>query len=245
MSHEPWLHDPLVHDIPWRYDLEREILELTGGVGDATKVGKLAFGLIKCDGQVQPVPPVRRALAIVTKALTDLGHEIVEWDPPPHKAILDEGMKTWVFDGGEDVKAAFDLSGEPMCDQISFYKDIPKQFTASEVAATNVRIRQLRKEYMEYWNSTVDKTSTGRPVDAVISPVAPFPAPKPKRYTYYGYSTFVNVLDYTSVVFPVTNVDKSLDKVDESFKPIDNLDKQINVDCEYPPSTFAKRLLTC
>ena len=30
--------------------------------------------------------------------------------------------------------------------------------------------QQLRKEYLDHWNSTVSRTNTGRPVDAIISP---------------------------------------------------------------------------
>lgn len=47
---------------------------------------------------------------------------------------------------------------------------------------------------MEYWNSTVDQTGTGRPVDAVISPVAPFPAAIRNKYGYYGKQTQLVVL---------------------------------------------------
>lgn len=28
----------------------------------------------------------------------------------------------------------------------------------------------FRREYMEHWNATASKTSTGRPVDAILSP---------------------------------------------------------------------------
>ncbi|KAF2117414.1 amidase signature domain-containing protein [Lophiotrema nucula] len=227
LAQKPWLHDPFVHELPWRHEQEKEILELTGAIGDASKVGRLSFGVFKTDGIVTPHPPVRRAVDIVVKALQDLGHEVIEWKPPPHNAILDEGMKTWVFDGGVDVKAAFALSGEPMADQVKLYENLDKEFTASEIAATNVKIRQLKKEYMEYWNSTQESTSTGRPVDAIIMPLAPFPAARPKKYVYYGYSTWVNVLDYTSVVVPVTNVDKSVDKADEGYTPLDDRDKEI------------------
>jgi len=83
----------------------------------------------------------------------------------------------------------------------------------------------LKKEYLEYWNSTAEKTSTGKPVDAVICPVAPFPAPRPKMYSYYGYSTWVNLLDYTSVVVPVTDVDKTLDPADSDYKPLNEEDR--------------------
>lgn len=66
----------------------------------------------------------------------------------------------------------------------------------------NVRLRELEKEYMECWNET--KGPSGRCVDAVTCPVAPWPAVRRKKYSYYGYTTFVNVLDNTSVVVPVT-----------------------------------------
>lgn len=233
LEQKPWLHDPLVHEMPWRYELEREILELTGAIGDAGKAGKLSFGFFRTDGIITPMPPVRRAVDMVVKALQDLGHETIEWKPPSHKVLLDEGMKTWSFDGGADVKGAFALSGEPISDQVKYYLEIPKEFTGGEIAETNVKLRQLKKEYMDYWNSTEKLTVTGRPVDAIICPLAQFPAARPKAYKYYGYSTFVNILDYTSVIVPVTNVDKSIDKVDEGYTPIDEKDKGVHESCKF------------
>ncbi|KAF2472463.1 amidase [Lindgomyces ingoldianus] len=227
LAQKPWLHDPLVHELPWRYEQEKEILELIDPVSDASKARKLSFGVFRTDGIVNPVPPVRRAIGIVVKALTDLGHEVIEWQPPSHTGLLDEGAKSWIFDGGVDVKSAFALSGEPLADQVKFYAKLDKEFSASEIAATNVKLRELKKEYMEYWNSTAGKTSTGRPVDAVIAPLAPFPAARPKMYLYYGYSTWVNFLDYTSVVVPVTNVDKMIDGVDDGYQPVDEIDKGV------------------
>ena len=85
---------------------------------------------------------------------------------------------------------------------------------------------------MEYWNSTEAQTNTGRPVDGLIAPLAPFPAARPETYKYYGYSTFVNLLDYTSCVVPVTLADKTVDKYDSQFKPIGDLDKQVYETCK-------------
>jgi amidase len=74
-----------------------------------------------------------------------------------------------------------------MANQISsVYGTLKKQYTASEIAQVNVRKRQYQKEYMEYWNSTKALTGTGRPVDAVIAALAPFPAARPDMYSYYG-----------------------------------------------------------
>lgn len=74
LSQEPWLHDPLVHEIPWRDEQEQQVIDLiasakTGGT-------KLAFGIMKHDGTVTPHPPVQRAMDIVVKTLEKLGHKV-------------------------------------------------------------------------------------------------------------------------------------------------------------------------
>jgi amidase len=222
LQQDPWFYDPLVNEIPWRADHEAEIKQAK----------KLCFGVLRTDGVVNPTPPVARAIDIVVKALQDAGHEVVDWTPPSHRTICDTGIKSWVYDGGADVKSAFALSGEPMSPQVAFYQDLQKEFTGSEIAATNVEIRRLRKEYMDYWNSTTEQTGTGRPVDAIISPLAPWPAARREMFTYYGYSTYVNVLDYTSVVVPVTNVDKSVDKKAEGYEAIDDRDRSVQDSCK-------------
>ncbi|KAL6710115.1 hypothetical protein ACN47E_009906 [Coniothyrium glycines] len=217
---KPWFYDPLVHEIPWRSDQETEIKS------QAT-TGKLCFGVLRTDGIVTPTPPILRAIDEVVKALQSAGHTVVDWTPPSHRTITETGLKSWIFDGGADVRGAFALSGEPMSDQVASYKSLEKEFTGSEIAATNVEMRTLKKQYLDYWNSTADKTGTGRPVDGIIAPLAPFPAARPGKYTYYGYSTWVNVLDYTSVVVPVTNVDKNIDKRDELYSPLDEVDEGV------------------
>jgi len=226
LQQSPWLYDPLVHEIPWRADQEADI--------KATK--KLCFAVLWTDGVVNPTPPVRRALDEVVKAVRDAGHNVIDWTPPSHRTLVDTGMNSWVFDGGKDVRSAFALSGEPMSPQVSFYGSLTKEFSGSEIAATNVEMRRLKKEYMDYWNSTAEQTGTGRPVDAVISPLAPFPAARREKYKYYGYSSFVNVLDYTSVVVPVTTVDGGVDKKVEGYQGIDEQDKQCQDD--YDPSIY-------
>ena len=129
---------------------------------------------------------------------------------------------------------AFGLSGEPVSEQIAnAYGHKPTdEMTASKIAATNILKRAYQKEYMEYWNSTEKHTGTGRPVDAVIAPLAPFPAARPLKYSYYGYSTFVNLLDYTSCVIPVTTVDKKVDVIDKNFKPVSEQDQKVWNDCK-------------
>ncbi|KAI4121988.1 MAG: hypothetical protein LQ347_006673 [Umbilicaria vellea] len=228
LSQEPWLHDPLVHEIPWRDEQEQQTIDLiasakTGGT-------KLAFGIMKHDGTVTPHPPVQRAMDIVVKTLEKLGHKIIEWKPPSHKRGNDICLTTWRYDGGANVHADFALSGEPVADQVALaYGTEPiDEVGASKIARTNVEKREYQKEYMEYWNSTKDLTGTDRPVDAFIMPLAPFTAARPKAYHYYGYSTIINTLDYTSCVIPVTIADKSIDVLEKDFRPVSEQDKVVS-----------------
>ncbi|KAK5000664.1 hypothetical protein LTR66_000511 [Elasticomyces elasticus] len=221
LSKEPWLHDPLCNELPWRTEQEQEILDLAKG-----GKGQLCFGVIRHDGYCAPTPPVRRAIELTVKTIEKLGHKTIEWKPTVTHARLGEiCLKCWSFDGGADVRKDFELSGEEPAPQVLGTSAGQKVYNASEIMAANIEKREAQKGYMEYWNSTKEQTGTGRPVDAVVSPLAPWPAARPQKYTYYGYSVWVNVLDYTGVVVPVTQASKQEDPVDEDFKPINETDK--------------------
>ena len=227
LSQSPWLHDPLVVDMPWRDEVEHETRELIKAAA-ASGNSKLSFATLKHDGVVGLHPPVVRAVQVCGDLLANAGHKVIEWIPPPHQHGMKLVLNTWKYDGGADVHSAMALSGEPLAQQVSHFGDKPeKQYSAAEISANNVALREWRKQYMDYWNSTTELTGTGRPVDGVITAVAPFAAAPPLGYTYYAYTTFVNALDYTSVVIPVTMVDKSLDVVDHSYQPLNDIDKTI------------------
>ncbi|KAI4190375.1 MAG: hypothetical protein L6R41_000827 [Letrouitia leprolyta] len=229
LSRNPWLHDPLVHEIPWREDQLK-----------ISQDSPLSFGIFHHDGVVSLHPPVRRAVETVAKILEKQGHKVIDWEPPSHKRGADIIMAAWTYDNGADVRSAFALSGEPMSQQIAntYGGDLstkpPKD--AAFIAANNVTKREYQKEYMEYWNSTAKLTGTGKPVDVVISPLAPFSAARPGTYSYYAYSSIVNVLDYTACTLPVTTADKNIDIVNPSFKPMSKADETI-MSC-YDPEIY-------
>jgi amidase len=233
LSQKPWLYDPLVVELPWRDDQEKTALDLikssqSGG-------GELAFGVLKHDGVITPQPPVARAMDIVVETLKKLGHKIIEWEPPSHDELNTIVFTTWFYDGGKDIHDAFALSGEPISPQIvgAYGHQTGDQMDGTKIAATNVAKREMQKRYMDYWNSTEELTGTGRPVDGFIAPLAPFAAARREKYSYYGYSTFVNGLDYTSCVIPVTTADKAVDKVYEGYQPLNEPDKTVYEDCKY------------
>lgn len=223
LSQEPWLHDPLVNEVPWRSEQEEAILKYASNK-------QLCFAVLRHDGSCSPHPPVSRAVDIVVKTAEKLGHKVIEWKPPSHAKLVEIVNKCWSFDGGLDARKAFELSGEEPAKQVLI--DEYPQSNATEIMQTMVAKREALKEYMEYWNSTQELTGTGRPVDAIISPLAPFSAARHAMYSYYGYSVWVNLLDYTSVVIPVTRVDKSVDKVDSSFKAVNDTDEKTQAACE-------------
>jgi len=108
--------------------------------------------------------------------------------------------------------------------------------------------RDLRQEYLDHWNATVELTGTGRPVDAILSPCAPYVAPphgmnKCVFFHYFlggavvdvdaflfhrnaNYTTVWNGLDYTALVLPTgLSVDPVLDAKTPAHAFYNDLDK--------------------
>lgn len=227
LSTSPWLHDPLVHEIPWRPEAD---LPVSDPVQRAST--KLSFGVMRHDGNCTLMPPVARAIEMAVKAVQKQGHQVTEWNPTPkHQTLIEICLTCWGFDGGADCRKDFELSGEEQPAQAVV--DNTSQANASDIMAANIAKREAQKMYMDYWNSTAALTDTGRPVDAIIAPLAPFPAARPNGYTYYGYSVWVNTLDYTSTVVPITNVDKNVDKKLTDFKPVSEVDEKTMANCKF------------
>lgn len=104
-----------------------------------------------------------------------------------------------------------------------------------------------------------------RPVEAIISPVTPYASIEPGNFKHSGmsneasrcplistldsrgphklilvlaYISSVNVLDYATVVIPVTFADKNVDVVDPNFKPFSNEDAANMKTCKLHRSLF-------
>lgn len=229
LSQNPHLFDPMVVDMPWRDAEEQAVLDMAKSMSGK---GPLAFGVMKSDGIVMPDPPVQRAVDLTVAALQKAGHKVIEWKPPSHEKLLSWVFRVWLCDGGKDVHSAFGLSGETPAPQVTmtYGTEAKEELTVSQLAANNIEQRQGKKEYLDYWNSTAELTGTGRSVDGIIAPLAPYPAARPQGYKYYGLSAWVNGLDLTSVVVPVTLADKTIDKYPDGYQPISDADKVVYED---------------
>ena len=222
MAAEPWIHDPAVVDIPWRQEREDEVWDVANSPSD-----HFTFGVMKTDKVVNPQPPVARAIDVVVKAVEKAGHKVIEWEDPKLQEGLGATFTSWGYDGGKDLRDAFALSGEPVSKQIAATLGDPsgQEMTASAIMKNNVAQRGWKKHFVDLWNSTASKTETGRSIDAIITPVAPYAAARPEKYKHYGYSAWINGLDVTSVVVPVTIADKNVDVYPADYKPINDNDK--------------------
>jgi len=130
-------------------------------------------------------------------------------------------------DGEENLRRECELSGEPMLltmcptgivlddpEAVPYEKASIKHFghlTTYELWQVHKKKRELRKEYLDAWHGSVGETGTGRPIDAIICPASPYPAPPHGSNRNAWYTALWNALDYTVAVLPVTTVNPDLD----------------------------------
>lgn len=154
--------------------------------------------------------------------------------------------------GYNDTFSQLALSGEPPVPElVQGLGDGPRDPTPLlDYFNLTLRLREYRERYEDYWESTASRTEKGRPVDALIMPVAPHAAVIPGgNYLTYStssslrdcigrlhlvaYSSIVDALDYPSIVIPVTTADKRVDKFDKEYKPLTDVDKKNWLACKY------------
>lgn len=64
------------------------------------------------------------------------------------------------------------------------FRPLAEGVSAYELWQVQKQRRDLRQEYLDHWNASAALTSTGRPVDAIISPCAPYAAPPHGKNKY-------------------------------------------------------------
>ncbi|TRX93444.1 hypothetical protein FHL15_005719 [Xylaria flabelliformis] len=213
LSTKPWLRDPEVVPIPFREEVLSEYALRAKNDGTANDAAlPLKLGVLWTDG-VQPHPPITRGLHIVVNAMRSAGHKIVQWNPPNQR----EGRKIhWAFlkaDGAHDVQNQLALSGEPLIPDLKEAFKLRDPISLPEYQDLTVQGLQYEAEYSDYWNSTAEQ-------DGKFGPSTHPP------HSQGPYSEFLNILNYTAVVIPVTKADKHVDTVDKSYQPSSELDRQ-------------------
>ncbi|KDQ63721.1 hypothetical protein JAAARDRAFT_120627 [Jaapia argillacea MUCL 33604] len=212
LDSRPWNLDPYVIRKPW--DEDAYALKEHGE-------GKsLCFGIMYDDETLEPHPPVKRALEMTKKAVEAAGHSVIEWKPYKNAEIYAVTRSIWLADGGADYKSAISASGEPMINsmkpdadpsEVPYFRKPREPLSAYQLWQLHAKKRQLRKDHLDRWQATASQTGTGRPIDALICPVAPYVAVPHGQTRSAVYTLIWNALDYPALVLPVTTVDPSLD----------------------------------
>ncbi|ETS75483.1 Acetamidase [Pestalotiopsis fici W106-1] len=228
LSQNPWMYDSKVVPMPWRKHEEDAI---------KTKISSrsLTIGYYSCDGNVLPHPPILRAVEIVKRRLAKAGHMVVPWQPYKHAFAADLASRLCVADGGTEIFSNLRASGEPAIPNIDYLirPEQPKM-DVNELWNAQLQKWNYQNEYLEKIRCFEEKH--GRELDAIIAPTSPYACVRHNKFNYYGYATVINVLDYTSVVIPVTFATKSIDRASYQFAPLSDLDRLVQA--EYDPEAY-------
>ncbi|KIX07405.1 uncharacterized protein Z518_02058 [Rhinocladiella mackenziei CBS 650.93] len=207
---EPWLYDPVVMAKKWEH------------VPVPTKA---TIGVMFWDEVVMPHPPVQRALKTVVDKLKRAGHEVVEIKPYTHKEAWDLAFKQYYPTGGKEIKALLAQSGEEPVPSVAKFLARARELSVDELTQCHKDQRQYQIEYLAHWNATSSQTSTGKPIDALLTP-SMASASFPHDYLpWWGYLAQWNLLDYPACILPVAHVQAS-DVKDASYQPINKLDQE-------------------
>jgi len=196
LNAKPWLVEPPLLEIPWNKDVAK-------GKGLPPK---LSIAILWDDGVVAPHPPIVAALEHYKDALISAGHDVIDWQPLNHKEGWDLIVKLYLLDGGAEYQGTIAKSGEPAVQQTEWILDHARgrgKYTVAEIFCLNLERETFRANALMHWNATQMRTSTGRPVDAILCPIAPTLAPPHDTTSWWGYSSHWNLLDLPAVVFPV------------------------------------------
>jgi len=101
---------------------------------------------------------------------------------------------------------------------------------------------KFQTEYLE--QIRLMEQQLGNEIDAIIAPITPTAAVRHNQFKYYGYASAINLLDFTSVVVPVTFADKAIDKKKEGYEPLTEIDKIVQAECKYTYRSGRVKLIT-
>jgi len=228
LAQEPWEYDSKVIPMPWR-QAEADTIK--------TKIGSggLTLGFYNSDGVVLPHPPILRGVQTVVDTMKKNGHTVIPWKPYKHDFAVNLINSIYASDGGTDVFNTLKESGEPAIPNFAdlINPSLPK-IDMNQLWDVHLQKWAFQSEYLEQFR--VAEAELGKEIDAIIAPITPTAAIRHNQFKYYGYASAINLLDFTSVVVPVTFADKSIDKKNAEFSPLSDIDK--TVQDEYDPDAY-------
>lgn len=147
---QPWTRDAKVVPLPWR---------------EVSAPAKMKVGVIRCDGVVQPTPPIARAINETVEKLQAAGVEVVEFDGSKY---MPKGMefigRMFSVDDGKVIKGQFAASGEPPVKEMVIHEK-DNNMGIADLWKLQAERSAFQNEFLEKWNS--------EGIDALLLPVLP------------------------------------------------------------------------
>ncbi|KAJ9656778.1 hypothetical protein H2201_008430 [Coniosporium apollinis] len=192
---EPWMVDPDVVFGPW--EAQGELPSRRRGSS-----GKPVIGMVRTDGLIEPLPPVRRVLDDVAAALRARGVEVVEMDIRPLFSKC-QSLANALFgvEGGNNMFDLLEKTGEPLSPWLSTRLKRKKPMTLEQAREQHAKKAELETKFLEIW-----KGRDGKEIDAFVCPVAPHPVPPIDRWNGVSYTSSFVLLDYPAATLPVRAV---------------------------------------
>ncbi|GAA6040978.1 hypothetical protein JCM8097_000520 [Rhodosporidiobolus ruineniae] len=213
---EPWRADPLALRMPWSQSAY-ELVDHNGGE-------KLCFGFVRDNGIAKPHAPYHRALEMMKAALEAKGHQVIDYELPDAATGAELLVGIYLADGGADVQHECDISGEPNLGGVLKGAN-PKHLSTYEFWQLSYARRKYIAKQLAAWEATTEVTGTGRPVDALIAPPAPYVSFEHGHKQDIYYTGFCNLNDYPASVLPVTAVDPAVDVQTPAYEYHSDFDK--------------------
>ncbi|CAF1386596.1 unnamed protein product [Adineta steineri] len=209
---QPWLKEPSLVPIPWR--------------SITLDSNKLTVAIMWDDNVVHPHPPITRALRETVEHLKKIGIRIIDWEPIDHQKGWNIISALYFCNGAEEERNMMEDVGEqplPLTEWILNQPNVKKRNWLEMNELISER-ENYRTHYAQIWNER--EISFNCSIDCLLTPVGPSAAPPHGTSKWWGYTSIWNLLDYPTVIFPVTTVDLAKDQVETDYRPKNILDSE-------------------
>ncbi|KAH7342550.1 general amidase-like protein [Rhexocercosporidium sp. MPI-PUGE-AT-0058] len=163
------------------------------------------FGILRSDGVVSPLPPVKKILDETVASLRASGVEVIEISAPAFQKTQSLANKFFGIEGGNVMFDLLESTGEPLINWLSNRMRRGKHMPTDQLMDIQAQRTDLETEMLKIWKDP----KTGRQVDAVICPVAPHPVPPIDRWNGVGYTSSFVLMDYPAGTVPVRDFEEN------------------------------------
>ena len=162
---------------------------------------KPLIGIIWTDGNVNPLPPIRKVLQEMKQSLQAAGISIIDIPAPVFSHCQPLANKFFTAEGSAHIFSLLSSTSEALIPWLSTRLKPNRPTSLSTFRDLQAQRSALHDEFLKIF-----KTPDGQTIDALICPVAPHPVPPLDRWNSVGYTSAFVLLDYPAASIPVRRV---------------------------------------